>query len=100
MAVFLLRLFGRDPRHFGRNSDIDIVSIAEVDFPVHARINIRPVWEKKDQAGACHSSQGGRSLRSGLLGAFQRLFATHETFMRSHPPFPEGGKPVRDLFRF
>ena len=100
VAVFLLRLFGRDPCHFGRNGDINLVSIAKESFPVHARINIRSVWEEKDQAGACHSSQGGRSLRSGLLGTFQRLFATHETFMRSFPAFPEGGKPVRDLFQF
>jgi LmbE family N-acetylglucosaminyl deacetylase len=100
MAVFLLRLFGRDPRKFGRNGDIDLDAIAAVDFPVHARINIRPVWEKKSQAGACHSSQGGRSLRSGFLGHVQRLLAADETFMRSHPPFPEGNKPVRDLFQF
>jgi N-acetyl-1-D-myo-inositol-2-amino-2-deoxy-alpha-D-glucopyranoside deacetylase len=100
VAVFLLRLFGRDPRHFGRNGDIDLVPIADVTFPVHARINIRSVWEKKDQAGACHSSQGGRSLRSGLLGTFQRLFGAHETFMRAFPPFPGRGKPSSDLFQF
>jgi len=98
VAVFLLRLFGRDPRHFGRNGDIDLVSIAASDFPVHARINIRPVWEKKDQAGACHSSQGGRSLRSGFLGWIQHLVAANENFMRHYPPVGKGEKPARDLF--
>lgn len=100
VAVFLLRLFGRNPRKFGRNNDIDIVSIAEVNYPVHARINIRPVMSKKDQAGACHSSQGGRNLRSGLMGWIQHLVAGNETFMRHHPPFHPGEKVVRDLFRY
>ncbi len=100
VAVFLLRLFGRNPRKFGRNGDIDLTAIAGVDFPVHARINIRQAWEKKSQAGACHSSQGGRSLRSGFLGHVQRLFAADETFMRSQPPFRKGSKPTRDLFQY
>jgi LmbE family N-acetylglucosaminyl deacetylase len=98
IAVFFLRLFGKDPRKFGRNGDIDIVSIAEVDFPVHARINIRPVWEKKEQASACHSSQGGSGMRRGLMGFFNRLLGGVETFMRAYPPVGKHEKVVKDLF--
>ncbi|MCS7010289.1 MAG: PIG-L family deacetylase [Anaerolineales bacterium] len=98
-AVFLLRLFGKDPRKFGKNGDIDLVSIAEVNFPVHARINIRPVWTKKEQASACHSSQGGRSNARGWRGLLARLFAGEETFMRAYPPV-EGKRIIRDLFLF
>ncbi len=98
MAVFFLRLFGKDPRKFGRNGDIDLASIAEVDFPVHARINIRPVQDKKDQASACHSSQGGGQMRRGVMGFFNRLLGGSETFMRASPPAGKHDKVVRDLF--
>lgn len=96
-AVFLLRLFGKDPRRFGKNGDIDLVAIAEVDFPVHARIDIRPVWEKKERASACHSSQGGGG-NSGLRGLLSRLFGGHETFLRVYPPARPGEGVSRDLF--
>ena len=100
IAVAVFRMFGKDPRKFGRNGDIDLVSIASADFPVHARINIRAVWKKKDQASACHSSQGGGQMRAGLMGAFQRLLGGQETYMRAHPPFRRGARRARDLFQF
>ena len=98
VAVFFLRLFRKDPRKFGKNGDIDIAAIAEVDFPTHARINIRSVLEKKDRAGACHSSQGGGRVAGGVLGWFARLFGGYETFMRAYPPVKKGEKVVGDLF--
>jgi LmbE family N-acetylglucosaminyl deacetylase len=97
VAVFFLRLFGRDPRKFGKNKDIDIASIAEVDFPVHARINIRSVIDKKDRAGACHSSQGGGQM-GGVIGLFRRLFGEHDTFMRAYPPVQKNEKIKTELF--
>jgi N-acetyl-1-D-myo-inositol-2-amino-2-deoxy-alpha-D-glucopyranoside deacetylase len=97
-AVFLLRLFGRDPHKFGQNRDIDLASIAEVDFPVHARINIAPVREQKERAGACHSSQGGGRFGGALIAWFTRLLDRHETFMRAYP-IPGPHEPIaRDLF--
>jgi len=62
LGVRLLPLFGRDPRRFGRNGDIDLVALAEEsNFPIHARINCRSVAQEKAAASACHSSQmGGR----------------------------------------
>jgi LmbE family N-acetylglucosaminyl deacetylase len=97
-AVRLLRLLGKDPRRFGKNGDIDLASIAEVDFPTHARINIRPVLDKKDRASACHSSQGGGQMRRGLTGIFTRLFSGYETFMRASPPVSRTETIQRDLF--
>lgn len=98
-AVFVWRLFGKDPRKFGRNGDIDLTAIAGAEFPVHALINIRPVWEKKEQASACHSSQGGGGMRRGVLRYVNRLLGGSETFMRAHPPV-KGKKVSRDLFHF
>lgn len=96
-AIFLLRLFGRDPRRFGKNGDIDLVAIAEMSFPVDARINIRSVWDKKEKASACHSSQGGRETGRGLRGLLARLFGGDEMFMRAYPPLRRK-RLVRDLF--
>lgn len=87
--VRLMPLVGRDPRRFGQNGDIDLVDIASQDFPVHARLDIRTVAERKAQASACHASQGGMPRR-GLIGLFFRLAAGSETFTRAIPPAPAG----------
>jgi N-acetyl-1-D-myo-inositol-2-amino-2-deoxy-alpha-D-glucopyranoside deacetylase len=97
VGVFVLRFFGKNPRKFGKNGDIDIASIAEVDFPTHARIDIRSVLDKKERAGACHSSQGGGRMGGGLVGIFARMFSGSETFMRAHPPVKKGERVAKDL---
>ncbi len=98
MGVKLLKLFGQDPRRWGRNKDIDLVSLAEVDFPVHARINYRPVAAQKDEASLCHASQGGGQMRRGFLGFFFNLYSGTETFMRAYPPPAPRMRVVNDLF--
>jgi len=95
-AVRLLKLIGRDPRHLGKNGDIDLASLAEVDFPIHARISIRDVLEQKERAAACHSSQLA-NMGGTLARVFQRLFANAETFMRAVPVEPPA-QIERDLF--
>lgn len=97
VLVRIMPLFGYDPRHFGINKDIDMVSIAEVQFPTHATINYRAVSQKRDEAATCHASQGGSSMATGILGRLRTLFAASETFMRAFPPPPEKLKE-RDLF--
>jgi LmbE family N-acetylglucosaminyl deacetylase len=98
LAVRLLPLFGRDPHKFGTNGDIDLTAIAAVDFPTHARINIRSVMDKKEKAGACHASQGGGRMGGGVVGFFMRLFSGSESFMRAYPPVGPGEKIAHDLF--
>lgn len=96
-AVRLLRLIGKDPRKFGANGDIDLVSIAEVSFPTHARINFLPVAKIRDEASDCHASQGGRQMSRGLYAWLRRLFASSETYMRAYPPSLPGRRES-DLF--
>jgi LmbE family N-acetylglucosaminyl deacetylase len=96
--VRLLRLFGKDAHKWGKNGDIDLVAIAEVDFPTNARIDIRSVLEKKEKAGACHASQGGGRMGGNLAGSILRLFSGQENFMRAYPPVETGEKVERDLF--
>jgi len=96
--VRILKLFGKDPRHFGRNGDIDLQMLAEQeDFPVHAVIDIRSVREEKAAAGACHASQQGGIPRRGLAGLLARTMDRRDFYMRA---IPEGlkGKKGKDLF--
>jgi N-acetyl-1-D-myo-inositol-2-amino-2-deoxy-alpha-D-glucopyranoside deacetylase len=97
-AVRFLPLIGKDPHKFGANGDIDLVPIAEVNFPTHARIAIRSVLKKKEQAGACHASQGGGRMGGGMISLLMHLFSGSESFMRAIPPVVEGEKVAKDLF--
>jgi LmbE family N-acetylglucosaminyl deacetylase len=96
LLVRLLPWFGIDPQRFGRNQDIDLVQISQPDYPIHARINFRPVAAAKQQASACHASQAGPPS-DGLLGLIFRLGSQRESFMRAHPPTPPK-RIERDLF--
>lgn len=90
-AVRIMPLLGRDPRHFGRNKDIDIASLAEVSFPVHAVVNVKgEPLAAKERASACHKSQiaSGPPAR-GLLAMFLRTSQNRESFMRAYPPVEE-----------
>ena len=95
-AVGLLRLFRQDPTHFGKNRDVDITSFVQVDYPTHARIDVRDALTQKERATACHSSQMG-----GMGGAparlAMRLFSGAETYMRAIPANPPAHLE-RDLF--
>jgi N-acetyl-1-D-myo-inositol-2-amino-2-deoxy-alpha-D-glucopyranoside deacetylase len=97
-ATRLMPLFGMDPRKWGRNKDIDLKSLVEVEFPTHARIDIRDVIEIKREAGACHASQGGILMRRGLMGLATRALENHEDYMRVYPPTNGKTKVVKDLF--
>ncbi|HTX90652.1 MAG TPA: PIG-L family deacetylase [Anaerolineales bacterium] len=97
-AVKLLPLFGRDPKKFGNNGDVDLTAIAAQEFPIHARVNISSVLEKKEKAGACHASQGGGMGGGGPISLFMRLFANTEAFMQVYPPVKPGSRIATDLF--
>lgn len=96
-AVWMLRIMGRDPRRFGSNGDIDLQAIADVDFPISARINCREVASVRDAASACHASQGGAGMGGGFLGWVRRQFGYTEVFMRAYPSHIDG-KIETDLF--
>jgi len=96
-GVFILRLAGKDPAHFGKNGDIDLASIAAVSFPTNARIDYRPVAENRDRASACHESQGGMNMNHGVMGWLRRTFGSLDNFMQAYP-VPANGHVARDLF--
>jgi len=98
-GVRMLQLFGKDPHHYGRNGDVDLVELVEDgNFPIHAEIDIRSVEEIKEAAAACHVSQLQDSTpRRGPLSWFMRRYSKKEQFMRAFPP-AEVGLREKDLF--
>lgn len=98
LMVRVMPLFGKNPRKFGKNEDIDLVSIAEVNFPTHARINFHTVADVRDDASACHTSQGGGKMSGGLFGKVRRWVDSNDLFMRAFPRPVKGEHKERDLF--
>lgn len=94
----LMPLFGKDPTKWGRNGDINLKELAEVDFPVHVRIHTRSVSEIKRKASEQHASQGGMQMRRGLLGFVSKVFGEREDFMQAYPPVDGNFKRKGDLF--
>jgi mycothiol S-conjugate amidase len=97
--VRLMPLLGKDPTKFGRNEDVNLKELAEVDFPVHVRVDITPVAEIKQEAGRKHASQGGGEMRRGWMGLLAKAWGEREEFMRAYPPVEDGRhKIANDLF--
>ena len=94
----LLALTGKDPTKWGRNGDINLKELAQIEFPVHVRVDIRSVSEVKRQAGAQHASQGGVGMRRGLMGFVTRVFGEKEDYMRAYPPVNGRFRRKHDLF--
>lgn len=98
MTVAILRVFGKDPRKFGKNKDIDLLSIAEVTYPTHAIIKYGKYAALRNEASACHASQGGSRTSGGLMGWLQRILGSKDRFMKAFPTPPAGEKVEKDLF--
>ncbi|MEW6083721.1 MAG: PIG-L deacetylase family protein [Chloroflexota bacterium] len=95
--VRLLPFFGKDPRKWGRNGDIDLTDLV-ADFPIHVTLDIRSVAHVKREASAQHASQGGGQMRRGLMGLVFRFLGEREDFMRAYPPVNGQYRIARDLF--
>jgi LmbE family N-acetylglucosaminyl deacetylase len=84
--IFVLRVARQDPQSFGNNQDIDLTRVGVPDAEINVRLDIRCCIEVKEQASACHSSQGGaRSLR--VVPSFlRRRFMRYEYYVQARPP--------------
>lgn len=98
ISVAIMRLIGRDPRKFGTNEDIDLQSIVEVEFPIHAVIHYGKYAALRNEASACHQSQGGTKMGGGILGWLRRLLGSDDKFMRAYPVPFANEKKEKDLF--
>jgi len=98
LAVRLMPLLGQDPRRQGINKDIDLISITEVKFPVDARINFKSVARLREEATACHASQGGGRLMRGPMAHLRRILGSYDTYMRAYPQPASRERLELDLF--
>lgn len=103
IAIKLMPLFGQDPHHFGRNGDVDLTKMLEIEYPHHAVILLdKKDLETRNIAAACHASQlgGGGGRRGGVFRVLNFLDGRQKPrnhFMREYPP-PKGKKLEKDLF--
>ena len=101
MMVKLMPLFGQNPHNFGRNKDIDLTRMIDMEYPIHAVIHLtKQAIETRSKAAACHISQGGGRLRPGpfrILRIVEKLRGQRDYFMRAYP-IPTNQRREEDLF--
>ena len=101
ILVKIMPLFGLNPHQFGRNKDIDLTRMINVNYPVNAEIRLKKQSiEIRDKAAACHASQGGGRFRPGpfiLLRIIENLRGQHDYFTRDYP-MPTNKRREKDLF--
>ncbi len=87
VAVKLMPLFGQDPHHFGQNRDVDLASLIEVDFPIHAVVRpTKAAVRLRNEAMSCYASQrrSGPPQRN-IFFLVRRFLGQRDSFMRAYP---------------
>jgi LmbE family N-acetylglucosaminyl deacetylase len=97
-GVRLLPLFRQDPRKFGRNKDIDLVTIASWDVAATTKIDTRRYVTVKEKASACHASQQAPAQQSRIVRFMFRRNQGIEYFSRAYPPYVKGERQETGLF--
>jgi LmbE family N-acetylglucosaminyl deacetylase len=98
IGVVALRLLRKDPRHLGRNRDLDLQAVADAVLPAHAWIDTDRYYEIGRKASACHASQDFVGGAPSFLQLAARRFMRYSLFTRAEPP-PKPGEPREsDLF--
>jgi LmbE family N-acetylglucosaminyl deacetylase len=93
--VLIMRLLGRDPRRFGQNQDVDLTRVGVPNDQIQVRLDVGRYVPVKEQASACHQSQGGGGAQRRLPGFMRRRFMRYEFFVQLEPP---GAGPHSSLF--
>jgi mycothiol S-conjugate amidase len=99
LMVWTMRLRGEDPRHMGKNKDLDFQAALEHRLPAHARINVAPYRSVWDAAAGCHASQQNPRQTRSCLDSVQRLLFRHQDFTRAWPEPTPHERLERDLFQ-
>jgi LmbE family N-acetylglucosaminyl deacetylase len=99
-TVWLMPLFGLDPRAVGKNKDIDLRAALDHALPITTKIDVGPYYEAKQQAAACHRSQlsGPGPFWDRLPRWLVRRAQSTETFHRAMPPFKQGERVERGFY--
>ncbi len=98
LLVRAMPLVGRDPTAFGRNRDINLLEISQLESPVHTRIYVGPYQAAKLAASQAHASQfsGGPGWAAMMPPALRKLVLDYDRFTRAYPP--PNGAVESDLF--
>jgi LmbE family N-acetylglucosaminyl deacetylase len=97
-VVRIMPLLGQNPHHFGRNKDIDLVNMLEIQQPIHARLRIKLKYIAiKQKAASCHASQlGGRPRNMWLMALINRFFNIYNIFFGYHDYYMRLYPEVKD----
>jgi LmbE family N-acetylglucosaminyl deacetylase len=99
VGIALMRLRGQDPRHSGRNKDVDLIAALEATTPVTTRIKATRYLEPSWRALECYASQ---IQLPPLVRRFRRLLARMlqgtVALSRVYPEWHPGDKLERDIF--
>ena len=98
LGVWMTRLSGRDPRHMGRNNDMDFVAVLDAALPTHTRLDLRAEYDVWQEANACHASQASPRQQIPLLGTVQRWVFGRQSFFRAIPAANGQTSMEHDLF--
>ncbi len=100
VGIALMRLRGQDPRHGGRNKDMDYVAAVQATTPVTTRISATKYLEPSWKALECYASQ---IEVPPLARRFRRLVARtlqgSVSLSRIYPEWRNGETTERDLFQ-
>jgi LmbE family N-acetylglucosaminyl deacetylase len=94
--VKILPLFGQDPAALGRNKDINLKRIVEVEQTVTTKIKVTPYFEARQQAAQCYVSQLP-GIRNHFPNFLSKWLSQYDMYTRAVPPF-EDGEVEHDLF--
>ena len=97
-AVMMTRLRGQDPRHLGKNHDLDLMAVLEHVEPTHTLVNIGQFFEKWQEANACHKSQLGGGMNNNVPLFIRKLLTPSQSFTRIYPAPQANRVDERDLF--
>lgn len=95
----LMPLFGKDPRRYGQNQDVNLLEIAGWDVPLTTKIRVGEYLATKDKAVACHASQHVLTRsKVPFFDAFMRRMQATESFSRLYPPVAADERAETSLF--
>jgi LmbE family N-acetylglucosaminyl deacetylase len=96
LLVKILPLFGQDPAAMGRNKDVNLKRLVDVEQAVTTRIRLAPFFEASQQAAQCYASQMSVG-QNRFLNLIRKRMYRFDLYTRAIPPFEEDGVE-EDLF--
>lgn len=96
LLVRILPLFGQDPAAMGRNKDVNLKRIVDVEQAVTTRIQVDSAFEASQRAARCYASQMSGS-ESRFLNLYRKWMFRFDQYTRAVPPFKED-EVEQDLF--